>query len=175
MSNSHTAWTASGAIVRGEVCGRAHWWSSTVTPGKSVNAVRSRVTMVRFDARAVAAMMRSCAPRGRPAWRTATSRSACSVATIRSYVRIADHLAHVIYEALASWATSSSSQSHADLEFGDGDSCDRDVVGLVDCLVELERQCVPRRSGMSCRATEGSLALLDLNQPADLIERGRPI
>ena len=38
----------------------------TETPGRSTNALASAVTTVRSEARAVAAISRSCAPRGRP-------------------------------------------------------------------------------------------------------------
>lgn len=59
-------------------------WSIAATPGRSSNACRSALTTVRRKARAVAAIIRSCAPRGRPERRTDTRRSACSIATARS-------------------------------------------------------------------------------------------
>ena len=58
--------------------------SIATTPGNPSNARRSALTTVRPNVSAVAAMMRSCAPRGRPARRTATSRFACSSATVSS-------------------------------------------------------------------------------------------
>lgn len=60
----------------------------TAMPGRSSKPFRSDVTTVRPKARAVAAMIRSWAPRGRPARRTATSRSVCARATSRSYPMI---------------------------------------------------------------------------------------
>ena len=59
-------------------------WSIAVTPGRPSKARRSALTTVRPAAAAVAAMMRSWAPRGRPALRTATSRLACRKATVSS-------------------------------------------------------------------------------------------
>ena len=56
-------------------------WSIVVTPGRPSKARRSALTIVRPPAAAVAAMMRSWAPRGRPALRTASSKLACCRAT----------------------------------------------------------------------------------------------
>lgn len=59
------------------------WWR-TSSPARFANAVSSAVTTVRRDAFAVAAISRSCAPRGLPWRRTSASSSACASATSRS-------------------------------------------------------------------------------------------
>lgn len=59
-------------------------WRCTSTPGSSSNASESAVTTWRPVARAVAAMIRSCAPRGLPDRRSWASRSAWTPATPRS-------------------------------------------------------------------------------------------
>ncbi len=56
----------------------------TETPGRSRNPVMSALTTMRSEALAVAAMMRSWAPRGLPIARTARRSSACLSATPRS-------------------------------------------------------------------------------------------
>jgi hypothetical protein len=56
----------------------------TSTPRRPSNPCMSEVTTIRPVDNAVAAMMRSWAPRGRPALRTATSSSVCARATVRS-------------------------------------------------------------------------------------------
>ena len=58
------------------VVSACQWVVRTATPGRSANADPSAVRTVRPVARAIAAMIRPCAPRGRPARRIATRSSA---------------------------------------------------------------------------------------------------
>lgn len=56
----------------------------TATPGRSSKPVVSVLTTIRSRASAVAAINRSCAPRGRPLRRVCASSAACDLATSRS-------------------------------------------------------------------------------------------
>jgi hypothetical protein len=59
-------------------------WKRTVTPGRSWYADASAEITSRWVALAVAAMMRSCAPRGLPSRRVATRSWAWEAATVAS-------------------------------------------------------------------------------------------
>lgn len=64
--------------------GAVYRWLRTLTSDRSRNARLSALTMVRSNALAVAAMIRSWAPRGIPWVRTSARSAACASATSRS-------------------------------------------------------------------------------------------